>query len=101
MTISFASTEGVTQTFSSAAGFHGPPAPRGSLAGKVVKAWQLAYCRQPDNDELMSAMSFLADQIGYLQSHRDHIPSGLTESQQALTDLCQALLTSNEFLYVK
>ena len=98
--IHLTSADGTVQSFDSAAGFHGPPESRGLLVGQITRAWQLAYCRNPDSDELVGSMSFLADQIGYLQTHRDHIPSGLTESQQAMTDLCQVLLTSNEFLYV-
>jgi len=101
VTISLTAVDGTWRSFDSVAGFHGPPEPRGLLVGQVSRAWQLAYCRNPDPDELVSSMSFLADQIDYLQSHRDQIPSGLTEFQQALTDLCQVLLTSNEFLYVK
>lgn len=101
ITIEFTSADGIHQALGSSAGFHGPPEPRGILVGQIIRAWQLAYCRQPESEELVSSMSFMADQIGYLQAHRDQIPSGLTEPQQALTDLCQALLTSNEFLYVK
>ena len=99
--ISLTTADGTVQSFASNAGFQGPPEPRGLVVGQVIKAWQLAYCRHPESDELLTSMTFLADQIGYLQTHRDRIPAGLTESQQALTDLCQVLLTSNEFLYVK
>ena len=99
--ITLTSADGTLQSFDSAAGFHGPPESRGVLVGQITRAWQLAYCRNPEPDELVATMSFLADQLGYLQTHRDHIPVGLTESQQAMTDLCQVLLTSNEFLYVK
>src|SRR5690606_16734410 len=101
VTLSLTAADGSVQSFDSVAGFHGPPEPRELLAGQITRAWQLALCREPDPDELVMAMSFLADQIEYLQTHRDRIPSGLTESQQALTDLCQVLITSNEFLYVK
>lgn len=100
-TINLTETDGQVHSFDSAADFHGPPEPRGILVGQITRAWQLAYCRNPEPDELVTAMGFFADQIGYLQTHRDHIPKGLTESQQALIDLCQVLLTSNEFLYVK
>ncbi len=99
--ISMTVPDGGVKTFDSKAEFHGPPEPPGVLAGQVVQAWKMAYCREPSPDELVSAMSFLSDQIGYLQAHRDHLPANTTESQQALTDLCQALLTSNEFLYVR
>ena len=71
------------------------------IVGQVTHAWQLAYCRQPEADELVVAMSFLAGQLEYLQANREQIPAGLTGTQQAMVDLCQVLLTSNEFLYVK
>ena len=100
-TISLTAADGTIHAFDSAVGFHGPAEAPGLLAGQVIKAWQLAYGRYPESDELVASMSFLAEQIGYLQTHRDHIPAGLTESQQALVDLCQVLLTSNEFLYVR
>lgn len=99
--INLTAADGKVQSFDSAAGFHGPPESRGLLVGQITHAWQLAFCRNPEPNELVTSMVFFADQIGYLQTHRDHIPSGLTESQQALTDLCQVLLTSNEFLYVR
>ena len=99
--ISLTTNDGTVQSFASNAGFQGPPEPRGLIVGQVIKAWQLAYCRHPELDEMVTSMTFLADQIGYLQTHRDQIPAGLTASQQALTDLCQVLLTSNEFLYLK
>jgi hypothetical protein len=101
VTISFTATDGGVTAFSSTAGFHGPPEPRGLLAGQIVRAWQLAYCRDPQADELVAGMAFLAEQIGYLQAHRDQLPANTTDTQQAMTDLCQALLTSNEFLYLK
>jgi hypothetical protein len=66
-----------------------------------MHAWQLAYCRQPEVNELVAAMSFLSGQVEYLQAHQGQIPAGLTGTQQAMVDLCQVLLTSNEFLYVK
>ncbi len=100
-TISLTTVDGQVRTFDSAAGFHGPPESASRLAGQITKAWQLAWCRNPEPDELVTSMAFLADQMSYLQTHRDHLPAGLTESQQALIDLCQVLLTSNEFLYVR
>ncbi|MEZ6064075.1 MAG: DUF1549 and DUF1553 domain-containing protein, partial [Planctomycetaceae bacterium] len=101
VTISFTATNGETQSFESAAGFHGPGESPELLAGQAVKAWQLAYCRAPESDELATSIAFLSDQIKYLQANRNQLPSGVTEFQQALTDFCQVLMTSNEFLYVK
>ena len=98
--VSLTASDGTVQSFDSATGFHGPQESRGLLVGQVTRAWQLAWCRNPEPEELVTSMAFLADQIGYLQTHRHRIPAGLTESRQALTNLCQVLLTSNEFLYV-
>jgi hypothetical protein len=99
--LTLTTSDGVARSFSSATEFYGPPEPVNVIVGQVTHAWQLAYCRQPEVDELVAAMSFLAGQMEYLQAHREQIPAGLTGTQQAMVDLCQVLLTSNEFLYVK
>jgi len=101
VTIAFTSADGTAQSLSSAAQFRGPNEPHGLLVGQVIHAWQLAYSRKPEPEELVGAMAFMADQIGYLQAHREQLLADVSETRQALTDLCQALLTSNEFLYVK
>ena len=65
--------------WASAEGFHGPvPAATALQAAHVVRAWQRAYLRSPGDDELRASIE-----------------------QQALANLCQALLMSNEFLYVE
>lgn len=70
---------------------------------KIRLAWQLVYGRAPTAQETAAAQQFIAEQI-----------VRLTQSAQAITDpklkpnpeavawttLCQALLSSNEFLYV-
>lgn len=99
--LTLTTSEGVARSFSSATEFYGPPEHVGVIVGQVTHAWQLAYCRPPETDELVAAMSFLAGQMEYLQAHREQIPAGLSGTQQAMVDLCQVLLTSNEFLYVK
>jgi hypothetical protein len=85
----------------SADGFHGPLAAGAPLQpGHVVRAWQAAYLRTPTADELTSAVAFLQAQLGYLQGHPESLTANTTPERQALTNLCQALLSSNEFLYV-
>jgi len=75
---------------------------------QVERAWRLAYLRGPTRAEFASAMDFLAQQ--------DAVPpasppasatttaSGKSEApateDPALQNLCQALLSSNEFLYL-
>ena len=86
--------------FDSAKGFRGPLPAEGSLAGQVVRAWELTLSRTPTPDELQIAVDFLVDQLAFLQANPSNVPTGLTARRQAMTSLCQALMSSNEFLYV-
>jgi hypothetical protein len=75
----------------SSADFHGPL--RGSLTRMIAYAWQLAYQRPASAEELEWASEFVAEQYATLP------PVGDRELA-VLTNLCQQLLASNEFLYV-
>jgi len=66
-----------------------PPAPR-----LAATAWELAYQRAPDPDELRLAATFLRDRTAARRG------GSADPELAALTDLCQQLLASNEFLYV-
>ncbi|HAB17448.1 MAG TPA: hypothetical protein DCE44_13480, partial [Verrucomicrobiales bacterium] len=78
----------------------------------VTRAWQLAFGRTPTASERSEASAFLDKQIAYLAaktpSPDDQAKSGdpakakptPTPEQQALTNLCQALLSANELLYL-
>lgn len=81
--------------------FHGPLETTETLPGQIVRAWQLAYCREPSRDELALAVGFLSKQMALLQSSPEFLPQGRTTARQAMTNLCQSLLSSNEFLYVE
>lgn len=76
----------------------------GDRARQIVLAWQLAFNRNPRDAELAESRRFLARQTDHLQSNGDSgeasTPSNREPEEQALTDLCQALLSANEFLYV-
>ena len=75
---------------------HAPAA--GAPAEQAVAAWRLAFCREPRDEELTAATAFLDQQTAYLKANP--IPDNLDPSLHALTNLCQTLLSSNEFLYV-
>ena len=62
--------------------------------GLVEAAWKLAYLRQPAADELRLAKTFLTTQSATLRA------TVKDPDLAALTNLCQQLLASNEFLYV-
>ncbi len=82
------------QTWNSHADFHGPlPS---SIPHRVVRAWHLAYGRPVSAEELQLACQFIDDQSRTLRATApkdDH-------ERLAFTNLCQQLLSSNEFLYV-
>jgi hypothetical protein len=92
---------GAATTFRSSEGFHGP-APAGTPVeiASVIRAWQLAYSRLPSRDELTTACHFLTNQRRYLRVHPQHCAPGRSPETQSLANLCHALLSSNEFLYV-
>jgi hypothetical protein len=99
--ISLASDQGQT-TFDSAAQFTGP-AESMSLAASIPVAWRLVYAREPKPDEVQLAAEFLGNQLVFLRSLPvdPKAPVSIHDQQrQALTNLCQQLLSSNEFLYV-
>ena len=90
-------------------------------AGQITRGWQLAFSRSPTEPELTDALSFLSRQADHLKTtgeqeasetkdvKKDEKPKKDEKAMpapkpapelQALTDLCQALLSANEFLYV-
>lgn len=75
-------------------------------AAQVVRGWQLAFSRPPTEPELSEALEFLSRQIDHLQKSATPPGDGATAAEkptpelQALTNLCQVLLSANELLYV-
>lgn len=84
----------------------------GDQTGQVERAWQLAFSRRPTGPELSETLDFLSRQIDHLRTmvekndenaKKDAKPKPAVKPApelQALTDLCQTLLSANEFLYV-
>ncbi len=87
---------------------------------QIARAWQLAFTRPPTETESREALDFLSRQEEQIKKISEKIIAEkkdekdkkgakaektqdtpkLTPEVQALTDLCQALLSANEFLYV-
>lgn len=72
-------------------------------ASQVSTAWNLLYARPPAAEEAVGALSFLVDQTRQFRTEpvlkkTDAIAD--TPELEALTCLCQMLLSSNEFLYI-
>jgi hypothetical protein len=92
---------GLASTFRSHEGLHGPLPPSPAVEiGSIARAWQLAYARLPSREELESACQFLTNQRRHLRLHPQSISTGRSPETQAIANLCHALLSSNEFLYV-
>ena len=89
-----------TARYSSADAFSGPALSSEFVPGQVIRAWELAYARRPTPEELKLAFAFIQRQLDLIADQGIALPDGRSPVQQAMTNLCQALLTSNEFLYV-
>ncbi len=75
-------------------GFTGPPQP--PLANQIAAAWRITYHRPITPSEFTAVVDFLRQQFATMSES----PMNVDPELQALTDLCQAMLCSNEFLYV-
>lgn len=84
----------IVEGWDSAADFRGPQGI--SLPQQVAIAWRLAYGRPATSEELELGCRFVKEQTQLLGSlgQKDDL------ELLALTNLCQQLLSSNEFLYV-
>ena len=72
-------------------------------AARIQLAWQIVYGRAPTAVEVQAAQKFIADQTLRLTESAKTIADPKLKPQPepaAWTTLCQALLSSNEFLYV-
>ncbi len=75
------------------------------LKDQVTRAWSLAYLREPTEKELAGALAFLrlaTEAFG--KQPAAPAPKGKeppTAEMRALATFCQALLSSNRFLYVE
>ena len=75
----------------------------GTAKAQAKHAWQLAYSRPPEEEELQEATIFLDELTEHYQAADKTAEAEKDQpdaSQRALTGFCQALLSSNRFLYV-
>ncbi|MEQ1860787.1 MAG: PSD1 and planctomycete cytochrome C domain-containing protein [Chthoniobacteraceae bacterium] len=77
-------------------------------AAQVQRAWQLAFGVEPAASDVKDAVAFVAKQTATLKAHpvklaapaKGKEPAPADPAMQSLATFCQALLTSNQFLYV-
>ena len=72
------------------------------LSSQFQRAWQMAYCRAPSASQLQAGVVFLGEQAAIITTNPPAEPQAepSTPEQVALSNLCQALVMSNGFLYV-
>lgn len=76
------------------------------VAAQLQRAWLLAYSRKPNEAEAKAATAFLTEQAATVAQTAAAAPADpkkpapAAPAHVALAQLCQALLISNEFLYV-
>ncbi len=97
--VSLTPDTGEQRTYASKDGFHGPLEKPEAVPGQVMRAWQLTYGRNPETEEFQQAVHFVNTQIAAISDHAIPLPAGRNAWQEAMTTLCHALITSNEFLY--
>jgi mono/diheme cytochrome c family protein len=67
---------------------------------QVRLAWRLAYGRPADQAQVSGALAYLAGQTALFRAKKSVRP-GAGPEEQAMATFCQALLSSNPFLYVE
>lgn len=70
----------------------------GKPAEQVKLAWMLAFGKEPSAEEVQQSVSFIESQIPQFKTTAK--AAGKTPEQLALATFCQALMSSNGFLYV-
>lgn len=93
--------DGSEQTIVAEKCFNGNAQTYDAIPGQIIRVWELAYGRQPSNDELVMACKFIRNQLAIVEGSAEHLPTGRTPVQQAMSSLCHSLFASNEFLYVE
>lgn len=68
-------------------------------AATIRRGFQLSLCRNPSESEQTAATAFLEVQIQARQDRKKETPAHEVR-REALADLCQALFSLNEFIYI-
>ena len=100
VTLTLQSPNGSRKIIESAAEFHGPQDDYSRLPVQVIAAWRQVLLRPPTDDELRLTMEFVHTQLTWMHKDPSSIPAGSSPSIQVLTNVCQMLINSNEFLYI-
>ncbi|WP_010583868.1 PSD1 and planctomycete cytochrome C domain-containing protein [Schlesneria paludicola] len=67
-------------------------------ATQVTQAWWIAFGRAPTPNQLTASLTFIEDQRQQIPAPQQ--PSELPVAERALASFCQALFSSNSFVYI-
>lgn len=104
VTLTFTDASGNVATFDSQKQFHGPlPASESyaHLPAWIISAWRRVLLREPNNGEMAAAMELATNQLNLLHRSPQSLAEGMTPARQVLTNICQMLINTNEFLYIE
>ena len=101
VTLQLQTADGTERRIASDESFRGPAEAYDALPAQAVRAWQLAYGRDPAVEEFDLMIDFVAEQLELLGQTPAAVPAGRTAARQAIINLCQSLMSSNEFLYIE
>ncbi len=99
--ITFTPAVGEPVVFDSAAEFQGPTDDYTLLPAQIAAAWEIILSRSPSDDELHTALEFAEAQLVLMARERGGVMQGRSPSHQVLVNLCQMLISSNEFVYIE
>ncbi|WP_238388936.1 PSD1 and planctomycete cytochrome C domain-containing protein [Roseimaritima ulvae] len=99
--LTFTPAGGSAVVHDSVAEFHGPADDLTQLPMQITAAWEIVLSRAPSEAELDMALQFAGQQLSQLADDPTGTLPGRSPAQQALTNLSQMLLNSNEFLYIE
>ncbi|MBX3422767.1 MAG: PSD1 domain-containing protein [Pirellulaceae bacterium] len=98
--VTFTPDSGPARVFESAAGFAGPAEDYSTLPHQLISAWSQILLRPPSPDEFQAVLRLARDQLTLFHQQPERIANGQTAAGQVLTNVCQTLISCNEFLYI-
>ncbi|XZE44441.1 PSD1 and planctomycete cytochrome C domain-containing protein [Pirellulaceae bacterium SH467] len=94
------SDSGQTLVFDSVKQFSGPMESHANLPVQIQTAWKIVLHRDLTAPEIALVQRFAKEQIALLHTEPERVPQGSSVPKQLLTNICQMLICSNEFLYI-
>jgi hypothetical protein len=86
--------------FDSTTGFQLQQEDYSAIGRQILVAWDTILHRRPSDNELGALGRFVQTQLELLCRQPERLSGGNSATRQVLVNVCQMLLSSNEFLYI-